>query len=205
MKTVSDLRAAVAQATLEWDGMTWDSNLDIGDAIRDGRRVDFDEDLCYSSIPRSDIGHWRAISALRTSIEDEIDDDVSDETQEQIAAEADRLVAEESRYVTEQAGEAADLGARAVKAAEAGDLAEALRLAEQAEDIEHTFGDAPAWRPVRRIVESMVAAASAEDDRCEHPRLSSDGACTECGDGCSLGAEQDGVCYDTDCPLHGAE
>ncbi len=44
----------------------------------------------------------------------------------------------------------------------------------------------------------------ASEDDCEHPGLDASGACTECGERCSLAAEQDGVCMDTGCPLHAA-
>lgn len=42
------------------------------------------------------------------------------------------------------------------------------------------------------------------DTACDHPGLDTSGACIECGERCSLAAEQDGVCMDTECPIHGA-
>ena len=44
-----------------------------------------------------------------------------------------------------------------------------------------------------------------DDDRCDHPRMIGD-TCSECGDRCShadVGAVDDGICHDADCPIHG--
>lgn len=42
---------------------------------------------------------------------------------------------------------------------------------------------------------------------CEHSCLSPEGVCLDCGDRCSgadVGAEDDGICHDPECPIHGA-
>lgn len=44
-------------------------------------------------------------------------------------------------------------------------------------------------------------------DPCEHPKMVDD-ACEECGEHCShvdVGAEDDGVCHDPECPIHGTD
>jgi hypothetical protein len=43
--------------------------------------------------------------------------------------------------------------------------------------------------------------------RCEHSEMDGD-TCVECGEACShadVGAEDDGICHDAECPIHGWE
>lgn len=44
-----------------------------------------------------------------------------------------------------------------------------------------------------------------ESDPCDHPQMTGD-TCDECGESCShrdVGATDDGICHDPDCPIHG--
>lgn len=57
-----------------------------------------------------------------------------------------------------------------------------------------------------RYADEVAALAEAEAEaRCEHPRMSGN-TCEECGESCSssdVGAEDDGICHDSACPIHG--
>lgn len=54
--------------------------------------------------------------------------------------------------------------------------------------------------------EGPCSECAVGDEECEHRSgPGPDGQCQDCGVSCSLAAEQDDVCYDAECPLHGGE
>ncbi len=155
------IQAAHEAATGEWDGMHWDSSLaPVGGLLRRGKRVDAEEIGTWFANDGSfeSQKHRGEVHALKSRIEDMIDEGCDDETREEIASLADELAAAEAKYVEMRAAQAEEEAQAALDAAENGDLDEALRRAKSAASTEHEFGDDPTWGPFVAAIEAAIAA-----------------------------------------------
>lgn len=160
------LAVLVNEAKAGWSGLDWESSIaGIGDRIRERRRVDPEEIGTWHSNDGSYASqdHHEEIRRLRTLIEDQIDDDTTPETREEIAALADQLAEQESAYVTLRSDAAGEHGDRAIRHAAAGDWTAAAADLENASEIEREFGDDPTWRAPRLFAEQIAAAAEDQE------------------------------------------
>jgi hypothetical protein len=160
MATIKALRAA-AQTASGWTGIEWDSSLDalasqLAKAGTDpralakvaerweGSRIHSytpDNGSCASQQTEQDL--TRLARMVRDCDPDAL-------------GLAERLATEERESVEEQAEAAAEHGAAAVVAAEAGEWDDALSEINRACSLEREYGDDPSWGPVRRMIENMA-------------------------------------------------
>lgn len=86
-------------------------------------------------------------------------------------------------------------------------LPDAATAGDAESEVRKLFGSAIEVRRVEDVNGAMRqdAAPASSDESCEHSKMCGD-TCEECGDSCSrrdVGATADGICHDSECPIHG--
>lgn len=172
---IDDIIARIERATAQWDGLSWDSDLDASaDVLESG------DDARIGTLMRSlddgaeGIRSWYGagrpadedVQRHRAAVERLAREIAEGGDVATLAAAARELADAEARDVEERAEAAADCGERAIAALLARDYAEAAGLLREAATIERQYGDAPAWGGLAEAVDEIarveLAAADAE-------------------------------------------
>ena len=155
-----EFRAAVAVASRAWTGLdfevdetdvsTWARILRARATAGDGIRDDSASVTSWGDQTGNFANqeHAHNLRRLERSIREGVDADQV----EDLADQAESLAGEAESDVETAAAEAADLGARAIAALEAGNYDAAKEALDQACALESKYGDCPAWGAVRRAI-----------------------------------------------------